>query len=66
MANQYMKKIDIPLIIKDTQIKTVMSCHLIPVRVAIRKQTESRKLELGHEHRYCDMGCEYFNQHFSH
>ena len=39
MASRYMKRWSISLVIGETQIKTTMSYHLIPVRMAISNKT---------------------------
>ena len=43
MANTLMKRCSILLIIKEMHIKTTMSCHLIPVRMAIIKKSTNNK-----------------------
>jgi hypothetical protein len=48
MAKKHMKKCSPSLAIKEMQIKTTLSFHLIPVRIAIIKNTTNNK---------CCQGC---------
>ena len=46
MAKKHMKRCSIPLSIRKMQIKTIVRCHLIPVRMAVR-QTKTETLSEG-------------------
>ena len=43
MANRYTKRCSTSLIIREVKIKTIKKYHLIPVKLAMRKQSKSRK-----------------------
>ena len=41
MTNKYMKKCSMSLIIKETEVKTIMRYHLTPVRKSIIEKTSN-------------------------
>jgi hypothetical protein len=47
MAKRHMKNFSVSLAIKEMQIKTTLRCYLIPVRLAIIKNTTTNKCWQG-------------------
>ena len=58
MANKHMKRCSASLIIREMQIKTTMSYHLTPVRMAIIKNLQTINAREGMEKRepFCTTG----------
>ena len=46
MANRHMKRCSTPLIVREMQIKIAVSHHLIPIRVAIIKESANSRASL--------------------
>ena len=47
VANKYRKRYSLPQIIRKMQIKTIISCHLTPVRMAVIKKRRGNKCWQG-------------------
>lgn len=45
MANRYLKRCSISLIIRDIQIKTIVSYHFTPLKIAVSKKARDNKCE---------------------
>ena len=58
MASGHMERYSASVIIRDMQIKTTLSYHLIPVRMAIIKKSTNNKAREGVEKRelFCFVG----------
>ena len=48
MDNKHMKRCPTLLIIREMQVKTIMRCHLIPVRMTIIKKSTKNKYWRGY------------------
>lgn len=47
MANKHMKRCSISLVVRKMQIKTTMSCHFTPTRMAVIKKADNTKWHQG-------------------
>ena len=57
MTNRHMKKCSTTLIMKETQIKTTMRCHLTPVRMASIKNLQTINSREGVEKKGTFLHC---------
>ena len=57
MANRYMKKCSIPLLIREIQIKTTMRYHLTPIRMANINNSGKKRYWLGTRERESLLHC---------
>ena len=52
-ANKHMKKCSLSLIIRETQIKTTLRYHLMPVKIGIIKKSGDNRAEEDVEKKKC-------------